>query len=123
MTVNKSTFITTSIAVHSQQEVDDFIDFINSSKEFADATHNMVVYRYYAPDNSLVEGEDDDGEHGAGTKILFLMQKMKVVNRVAICSRFWGGVLLGPARFKIINENIQECFKLARDKGELEYEK
>lgn len=72
-TVNKSTFITTSIAVHSQEEVDDFIDFINSSKEFADATHNMVVYRYYAADGQLVEGDDDDGEHGAGTKILFLM--------------------------------------------------
>ena len=50
-TVNKSTFITTSIAVHSQEEVDDFIDFINQSKEFADATHNMVVYRYYTADN------------------------------------------------------------------------
>ena len=48
--MNKSTFITTSVAAHSQKDVDDFIDFINQSKEFADATHNMAVYRYYTPD-------------------------------------------------------------------------
>lgn len=46
----------------------------------------------------------DDGEGGAGIKIMHLLQDSNVRNVVVIVSRWFGGMLLGPARFMYITD-------------------
>ena len=46
----------------------------------------------------------DDGEGGAGIKIMHLLQDSNVRNVLVIVSRWYGGILLGPARFMYITD-------------------
>ena len=40
------------------------------------------------------------GEHGAGSRLLHLLQITDIVNVMVVVSRWFGGILLGPDRFK-----------------------
>lgn len=63
------------------------------------ATHNIVAYRIQdAEDKLLKETRDDDGETGAGDKLLFLLQKKNALGVVVIVTRWFGGILLGNDR-------------------------
>ena len=58
---------------------------------------------------------DDDGESGAGSKLAHLLEMMKVKDVCVIVSRRYGGIQLGPDRFKHISTCarsllIRECF-------------
>ena len=46
---------------------------------------------------------DDDGETAAGGRLLHLLQVGNCKNVLVVVSRWFGGVLLGPARFTHIN--------------------
>ncbi|KAK2463136.1 hypothetical protein APHAL10511_004791 [Amanita phalloides] len=56
-------------------------------------------------DFELKCGYDDDGEKWAGNRILQVMQRLAIIDAVVIVSRWYGGVLLGPARFT----HIESC--------------
>ena len=45
---------------------------------------------------------DDDGETAAGGRLAEMMRLMGVQNVAVIVSRWFGGILLGPDRFKYI---------------------
>ena len=45
---------------------------------------------------------DDDGETTAGAKLAALLELTGAQNVLVVVSRWFGGVLLGPARFKYI---------------------
>jgi len=57
---------------------------------------------------------DDDGEGGAGDKLLNLLDVCNAINCVIIVTRWYGGVHLGPDRFKHINER---ALTLLKDRG------
>ena len=52
----------------------------------------------------MVQDFHDDGEGGAGIKIMHLLQDSNVRNVLVIVSRWYGGILLGPARFMYITD-------------------
>ena len=56
---------------------------------------------------------DDDGESAAGGRLLKLLTLVGAENIVVVVSRWYGGVLLGPARFTHINnaarQLLDEC--------------
>ena len=52
--------------------------------------------------------------------MLFIMQKMKVINRAVVCTRFKGGANIGSQRFKVINDCVIEVLKLEGDNLEIE---
>ncbi|KAG0702870.1 ribosomal protein S5 domain 2-type protein [Suillus ampliporus] len=56
-------------------------------------------------DFEVITGYDDDGEQWAGSKALKVMQSEGILDAVVIVSRWFGGTLLGPARFA----HIQTC--------------
>ena len=52
-----------------------------SQKKIKKATHNITIYRYINEDTKqIVEDYDDDGEDGAGFRVLGVVQKMKLTN-------------------------------------------
>ena len=73
-----------------------------SDKRIARATHNMLAYRYVDERGVQVSDNDDDGESSSGVKLAALLELANVNNVLVVVSRWFGGVLLGPARFKYI---------------------
>ena len=57
--------------------------------------------------HSGIDGNDDDGEGGASQRLLFLLQRMDLQDVVVFCTRWFGGVLLGPVRFKHITNAVK----------------
>lgn len=51
----------------------------------------------------MVQDNDDDGETAAGGRLAHLLQIMDVWNVCVVVSRWYGGVKLGPGRFRFIN--------------------
>lgn len=113
--VNKSTFVARCLAVNSLQEATDSIShLLSTNKKVASATHNITAWRIKtAADASGAETQiqdcDDDGETAAGSRLLHLMQLTDVWNVVVIVTRWYGGVKLGPERFKCINSVAREA--------------
>ena len=91
-------------------------ELLFNDKKVAKATHNMFAYRFHttatttangnksgsSSSSTLVSDNDDDGEKGSGNKLASLLDMSGVENVLVVVSRWYGGSLLGPARFKWI---------------------
>ena len=72
------------------------------------AAHHVMAYRTSAGE----EVSDDDGESGAGRRLLTLLQRMGVEDVVVVATRWYGGVHLGPARFRHLVRVAKEAVEL-----------
>lgn len=73
------------------------------------------------PDDFEVKaGYDDDGEQWAGSKVSRVMQHEGVLDAVVIVSRWFGGTLLGPARFAHIETCASEVCRTFKGVEEME---
>ncbi|KAL3779888.1 hypothetical protein HJC23_001478 [Cyclotella cryptica] len=89
-------------SVHCKEHVQwALAELLFNDKKVARASHNMFAYRYTI-DGILVSDNDDDGEKGSGAKLASLLQLSRVENVLVVVSRWFGGIHLGPARFKHI---------------------
>lgn len=78
-------------------------DLLFNDKKVAKATHNMFAYRFAgAGAGTAVSDNDDDGEKGSGRKLAALLELSGADDVLVVVSRWYGGSLLGPARFKWI---------------------
>ena len=50
---------------------------------------------------------DEDGEDAAGAKLSQMLATMQANNVIVVVSRWFGGVKLGPDRFRIINNTAR----------------
>lgn len=96
----KSKFVAHFAYVHSKEEVQAVLDELYKNKRIAQATHNIAVYRIEDDAGQLDEHRDDDGETGAGEPVLHLMQSLEAINCLVVVTRWFGGIELGPDRFK-----------------------
>ena len=96
----KSIFQAHMARVFNISEVNKFMAQLTSNdKKIAGATHNIMAYR-------LSEGGsdcDDDGESAAGSRLLHLLSMTDAIDIIIVVSRWFGGIHLGPDRFKHIN--------------------
>ena len=103
-TTKKSTFQGHVAVVTTLKEVKAVLRKLKENKKVAQATHNILAYRLTGvKEGSYIQDYADDGEVAAGGRLLYLLQIMDVVNVVVVVSRWFGGVLLGPDRFRLIN--------------------
>lgn len=78
--------------------------------EIASADHKIVAWRKESNQQSITgavkytPGHDDDGEKYGGKKIEKALEKENVAG-ACVVARWWGGIMLGPARF----EHIEAC--------------
>ena len=113
--VKKSTFVARAAVVDSVDQAKSLIDnLLATNKKAAAATHNISAWRIRQAHAQQQQGVifqdfDDDGETAAGGRLLHLMQLMDVWNVVVVVSRWFGGVLLGPDRFRIINNVARQA--------------
>ncbi|XP_038069682.1 protein IMPACT-like [Patiria miniata] len=74
------------------------------NRKIANATHNILAYRIYCEDRgTFLQDCDNDGEAAAGPRLLHLLEILDVRNVLIVVSRWYGGIQLGPDRFKHIN--------------------
>jgi len=100
----KSVFQGHCAKVTSLEEVKAVVSKLYENKKIAHATHNMYAYRIYNPDKkSWLQDCEDDGETAAGGRMLHLLEIVEATNIVVVVSRWYGGIQLGPDRFKHIN--------------------
>ncbi|KAL3925028.1 MAG: hypothetical protein SGILL_000670 [Bacillariaceae sp.] len=101
----KSSFQAHLCAVHSEKEAKEALhQLVTSSSKLQRATHNMSAWRIVEtlPDGCTTltkHDNDDDGEHGAGSKLAYLLDMRKDENVLVVVSRWYGGIHLGPKRF------------------------
>lgn len=105
----KSKFQAHLAVIHNVQQVSEVVQYLTEfAKRFTSATHNILAYRVLTVNGHIEQDCDDDGEAGAGKGLLFTLQQCEVVNCVVVVSRWFGGIKLGPARFKHINNVARE---------------
>ena len=110
----KSVFQGHTACVKSQEEVQQVLKKLYTNKKIAQATHNISAYRIYLPEKkSWLADCDDDGEDAGGGRLLHLLEILDVTDRVVVVSRWFGGVKLGPDRFKLINNAARLVLKSA----------
>lgn len=117
----KSIFVGRAAHVTSLGQAQAYLDYLlTTEKKVAAATHNISAWRIREKrrfggngrngddgqgqeEEMIVQDCDDDGETAAGSRLLHLMQLMDVWDVVVVVTRWYGGVHLGPDRFRIIN--------------------
>ncbi|KAJ5919959.1 hypothetical protein N7454_009794 [Penicillium verhagenii] len=114
VTEKKSTFLARAARVTSLAQAQAYLDHLTATdKKVAVASHNISAWRIKqkkitSPGSDAAETQiqdyDDDGETAAGGRLLHVMQLMDVWNVVVVVSRWFGGIHLGPARFRLIND-------------------
>lgn len=109
----KSVFLARVAPVSSPQQAKQYVQhLLATDKKAAKATHNMTSWRIKGPNDTVFQDCDDDGETAAGSRMLHLMQLMDVWNVMVVVTRWYGGVHLGPDRFRLINTAAREALIL-----------
>jgi putative IMPACT (imprinted ancient) family translation regulator len=113
----KSVFQGHSAAINQVEHVNVFLAKLKENRKIENAFHNMWAYRIDKSDPdakvasksaSIIQDCDDDGEQAAGGRLLNLLQILNVVNVMVVVTRWYGGIQLGPARFKHINNAARD---------------
>jgi len=110
----KSTFIAHLAPVGSMEEVAWVQQELLLDKKIAAATHNIVAFRFRDEAKGIVVADnDDDGETAAGSRLAQLLELRGVMGVYVMVSRWYGGIQLGPDRFKHINRAAQHLLDQA----------
>ncbi|KAK0460944.1 uncharacterized protein EV420DRAFT_167527 [Desarmillaria tabescens] len=127
-----STFVANIFKCTTEEEVRSCIKHLRRVTHGAKpASHEISAWRcmvlkkehtgLMGPDDFEVKsGSEDDGEKWAGEKVLKAMVSEAVMDAVVVVSRWYGGTLLGPARFAHIETCALEVCRTFQQKEELD---
>ena len=102
VTEDGSTFMGHSARVTKKTDIPMVMANILQDRAVAGATHNMYAYRIQTDDGQTIEGHKDDGEHGAGFRLLKKLRDSKTDNAMVVVTRWYGNKHMGPKRFECI---------------------
>jgi Uncharacterized protein family UPF0029/RWD domain len=110
ITEKKSAFLSRSVSVTSPEQAKSYLHhLLATDKKVTRATHNITAWRIRGFDGTSFQDCDDDGETAAGGRMLHLLQLMDVWDVMVVVTRWYGGVKLGPDRFRIINNSARDA--------------
>lgn len=119
VTMKKSVFVARACPVTAPLQAKAALDhLVAKDKRVAKATHNITAYRICKASRSttgaastklIYQDCDDDGETSAGSRLLHLLLAMDVWDVLVVVTRWYGGVQLGPDRFKMISQVAREA--------------
>ena len=94
-----------------------------------DASHRILAWRSPSSQRTLVgnkhileTGTDDDGERYGGRHLLKVIEEMRVEGALVV-ARYYGGVMLGPARFAHIENSARDATRAWRQNEDSEGQK
>ena len=110
VTEKKSVFVARSAPVPSIDQAKQYLaHLLDSDKKVAKATHNITAWRIQGNNGVQYQDCDDDGETAAGGRVLHLLELMGIWNVMVVVTRWYGGIQLGPDRFRIINQTARDA--------------
>nr|XP_026497781.1 protein IMPACT-like [Vanessa tameamea] len=112
----KSSFQGHAAEVRSADDVSAVLAKLKQNKKILNATHNMYAYRIEKKTDkgtTMLQDCDDDGEAHAGGRMLHLLQILDQKNTLVVVSRWYGGIQLGPDRFRHINNATRQVIQQA----------
>ena len=86
--------------------------YLKIKLSYPKARHIMCAYFLPGDDLHLARGCCDDGEHGAGNKILDFLIRNDLENRAVFVIRYYSGKKIGPSRFNHILEAVTNCIQI-----------
>lgn len=104
----KSTFIAFATSANSEQEAFNKLQLLKTDNKIIRASHLMTAWRIQGENGVSFQDCDDDGETAAGGRMLHLITIMDAWNVIVAVGRWFGGVHIGPDRFKHINSTTRE---------------
>lgn len=115
----RSTFVGYYAAVRSLDELRAASRYIRALAASQGADHVIRAWRYKsAAGAGWATDYDDDGEPHAGKRLLEWM-KTALVEGLVVCTRVYGGVLLGPVRYShivgVCADAVKECNKRKKE--------
>lgn len=79
------------------------------------ASHNAWAIRTSFGNSPLVQQASfDDGESGCGKFMLEVMKEASVTNTLVVLTRWYGGVMLGPDRWRLMRECVNDALASRR---------
>ena len=109
-TYENSCFQGAKVSVRTQDEIIPARDALFCDTRVASADKNTYAYRIDTP-SGILEHFDDDGEPGAGRRVLQHLRDADITNQLVCVTRWYGGKHLGPIRFKYIEEAVTNVLK------------
>ncbi|XP_066255916.1 protein IMPACT-B-like [Euwallacea similis] len=107
ITDRKSTFQGHVCRVTDESQVKQMVNTLLENKKISQAKHNIVAYRIMKG-NMVVSDCNDDGENHAGGRLLHLLEILDAKNVAVVVTRWFGGIHLGPDRFKHISNAARQ---------------
>ncbi|KAH9947199.1 ribosomal protein S5 domain 2-type protein [Amylocystis lapponica] len=108
----KSVFIGRACKITDPSQVQIILAHLMSDRRIARAAHPIINAWRCRVGNILHQDNDDDGETAAGGRLSHLLQILDVDNVLVIVTRYFGGIHLGPDRFKHINQAARNSLEL-----------
>eukprot|EP00792_Barthelona_sp_PAP020_P003872 TRINITY_DN1720_c0_g1_i1.p1 TRINITY_DN1720_c0_g1~~TRINITY_DN1720_c0_g1_i1.p1 ORF type:complete len:276 (+),score=70.91 TRINITY_DN1720_c0_g1_i1:44-829(+) len=96
--------------IESPEDLRLAMDYLYTFKDIQQATHCINAVRY-THNGIFYEDFDDDGEAAAGSKLMFILQRIEMNGYLVVVARWFGGILLGPDRFKIISNLGRQTYE------------
>ncbi|KAI8989912.1 UPF0029-domain-containing protein [Trametes punicea] len=108
----KSAFIGRACRITDPSQVPLILAHLMSDRRIARAAHPIINAWRCRVGNVLHQDNDDDGETAAGGRLAHLLQILEVENVLVVVTRHFGGIHLGPDRFKHINQAARNALEL-----------
>ncbi|KAI0826614.1 UPF0029-domain-containing protein [Trametes gibbosa] len=108
----KSAFVGRACRITDPSQVPLILEHLMSDRRISRAAHPIINAWRCKVGNILHQDNDDDGETAAGGRLAHLLQILEVDNVLVIVTRYFGGIHLGPDRFKHINQAARNALEL-----------
>ncbi|KAH6647531.1 hypothetical protein BKA67DRAFT_577774 [Truncatella angustata] len=114
VSLKQSTFIVRATQItEASQRQPTLQALFGSIPNLQTASHNAWAYRVKKPDMfgsfTIKEDSNDDGESGCGDFLLKVMRESDAVNTLVVMTRWYGGIMLGPDRWRIMRNCLKEA--------------
>jgi len=112
ITDRKSAFVGRACRISDPSQVPIILSNLLSDRKIARAAHPVINAWRCRVNDTLHQDNDDDGESAAGGRLAHLLQILDVENVLVVVTRYFGGIHLGPDRFKHINQAARNALEL-----------
>ncbi|KAK3332083.1 hypothetical protein B0T19DRAFT_414695 [Cercophora scortea] len=111
ISLKSSAFVARAISITDASQRKSLLEsLLEANPNLKTATHNAWAYRLRPPEGFLKgrgrEESFDDGESGCGDLMLKVMREVDAVDTLVVLTRWFGGVFLGPDRWRIMRNCV-----------------
>ncbi|KAG9317736.1 Aldehyde/histidinol dehydrogenase [Chiua virens] len=108
----KSVFVGRACQISHPSQVPLILNHLMSDRHITRAAHPIINAWRCQVGNVLHQDNDDDGETAAGSRLAHLLSILEINSVLVVVTRWFGGIHLGPDRFKHINHAARNALEM-----------